>query len=305
MKKNQVILLLILIINFVQAQDLTSKMGEPILPQAKDWCIGVDATKLIKKASFDFTSNAQTLNGKYFVNAKTAYRFGLRVANNRWASTNIVRDRSQSTSTVVAYPATFPTKENKWVRSTGSFGLSFGIEKRRGVTRLQGLYGVEGSVFISSSKDEFTYGNKLNASPLNKIDVDTKNDAMTSNVLGNANNIDTSSQSRIQGIIGSARVIKRKDGIGFSIGARAFIGAEYFVLPKLSIGGEFGWGLGYTINGRSSSVVESKGISTNTSSESVKQTTIDGPRNNSFRLDNDNGSLIGGASASLKLNLYF
>ncbi len=305
MKKTQAIFLFVLIMNVTHAQDLTSKMGEPILPQAKDWCIGVDATKLIKKASFDFTSNAQTITGKYMVTAKKAYRIGLRIGVNSWSTSNIVRDRAQSTSSVVAYPAIFPTKENIWSHGTTSFGLSFGVEKRRGNTRLQGFYGYEGNIFLTTSGDVFTYGNKLNDSPLNKIDVDTKSDAMTSAILGNANNIDTLSQSRIQGIIGSARVLERNNGAAFSIGARAFIGAEYFVLPKLSIGGEFGWGFGFTLNGRSRTLVESKGISTNTSTESVKQTTIDGANSTTFRLDNDNGNIISGASASLKLNLYF
>jgi hypothetical protein len=291
----------------VNAQDLTSKNGEAILPQAKDLSIGLDATKFIKNASWDYMSTAQTIIGKYFIDAKTAYRAGVRIGVNNWTSKAFVDDRAAVQSSVVAYPSVRASKENKWQKFTNTVGLSFGMEKRRGSTRLQGVYGAEAGFYFSSSRDIFTYGNKLN--PLSTsapVTVDPTGDAMSSPVFGKAANIDT--VPRIQGVIGAARATDRKNGVSFSVGARAFIGAEYFVLPKLSIGGEFGWGFAFSMSGRSKTTWESTGQSQNTgstSTQTVKKTTIDGSQSSSFKMDNDNSSVIGGASASLRLLLYF
>jgi hypothetical protein len=191
-------------------------------------------------------------------------------------------------------------KDNIWKRTTMVFGLSGGVEKRRGTGRLQGVYGLEAGFFISSSRDRFTYANALNASPLTPVEVDPKTDAMFSSALGYANNIDT--VPRIQEVKGAARVVDRKNGLAFSIGARAFVGAEFFFLPKMSVGGEFGWGLGFTTTGRSETTYEAQGT---LSSDGVRQATIDGGVENVFSFDTDNNNQVGGLSASLKLNLYF
>jgi hypothetical protein len=287
------------------SQDLTSKDGEPILPQAKNWSIGLDATRLIKNASFDFVSTSQAITGKYFKDATTAYRFGVRLGFNNWTTKSMVDDRVAATSTVIAYPAATAMKENVWKKGSTAVGLSFGIEKRRGTSRLQGIYGIEFGLYISSTTDKFTYGNALSASTASQVVVDNKNDAMTSPYFGSANNIDTVPQ--IQGVQGSARIVERKNGTTFSIGARAFIGAEYFVLPKISIGGEFGWGLGFSAMGRSETKLESIGQSNiqGSTNASVRNTTIDGGLSNHIGLDTDNANMLGGLSASLKLNLYF
>ncbi len=306
MKKKLLILLSVLGINGIKAQDLTSKDGELILPQAKNWSIGLDATKLIKNANVDFISSSQAITGKYFKDAKTAYRFGLLIGLNNWTNKQMVIDRVAATNSVIAYPAAKAMKENEWKRFATAVGLSAGFEKRRGTGRLQGLYGVEFAFYLSSSTDKFSYGNALNASSLSPILVDKTADAMSSAALGRANNID--SVPAIQNALSnSARVLERKNGMAFSIGARTFIGAEYFVLPKMSVGCEFGWGLGYTRTGRSETTLESIG-SGNTSGnalQSVKRTTIDGGASSNLRLDTDNSSILGGISTSLRLNLYF
>ncbi len=286
-------------------QDLTSKNGEPILPQAKDWSIGLDATRLIKNADFNFVSTSQAITAKYFKDANTAYRIGVRIGLNSWTTKAMVPDRVAGTSSVIAYPAATTMKENTWKRTSSAIGLTFGIEKRRGVTRLQGIYGIEGGLYISGTKDKFSYGNKLNATSSPQMVVDPKGDAMKSPYFGNANNIDT--LPMIQGVQGPARITQRKNGISLSLGARVFMGAEFFVLPKMSLGGEFGWGFGVSTAGRSETKLESIGQSNvqGQTGASVKITTIDGGTTNRVGLDTDNANLIGGLSASLRLNLYF
>lgn len=286
------------------AQDLTSKLGEPILPKEKDWSIGIDATRLIKDANFTFLNTSQAVTGKYFKSATTAYRAAVRLGFNSWTSKNMVVDRVAATSSVVAYPAAVVMKENSWRRSSTAIGLSFGIEKRRGLTRLQGIYGVEGGVYVSTTRDRFSYGNKLDASSIPQVIVDST-DAMSSVYFGAANNV--VANAPIQGVIGRARITERKNGMTLSLGARLFIGAEYFVLPKLSLGGEFGWGLGVSFTGRSETTYESIGQSNiqGSTQPSAKQTTVDGSTNTYVGLDTDNANMFGGVSASLRVNLYF
>jgi hypothetical protein len=289
---------------YSSAQSLVNKDGDTILPKAKEWSIGLDATKLIKQARFDFVSTTQAITVKYMKDAHTAYRLGARIGVNSYVTKEKEIDRLAQTSTVIAYPAPKALKQNSWQRNASTFGVSFGIEKRRGSTRLQGIYGAEGGIFISTLRDRFSYGNALNANPSSPIIV-TSDDAMSSNVFGSANNIDT--VPNIQGVQGSARILERKNSAAVSIGARLFIGAEYFFLPKMSIGGEFGWGLSLNYAGRVETKYESIGQSNiqGNTAPSVNRTTIDGGTNNSTFLDTDNGSLIGGASASLRINLYF
>lgn len=289
----------------VYAQDLTSKHGEPILPQAKDWSIGLDATRLIKEASFNFVSTTQAITGKYFKDATTAYRFAVRVGVNNWTTKSMVPDRVAATNSIIAYPAPTVMKENTWRRNATAVGLTIGIEKRRGVSRLQGIYGAEAGFYLASVTDKFSYGNALNAGSSPQMAVDPQNDAMSSPIFGRANNIDT--LPAIQGVQGPARVTERKNGIAFSFGARVFMGAEYFVLPKMSIGGEFGWGFGFSTTGRTETKLESIGQSNvpGATGASVRLTTIDGGVTNTVGLDNDHTSVLGGLSASLRLNLYF
>jgi hypothetical protein len=300
MKKTIVSFFIVACFNSI-AQPLLSKEGLPVLPKKGDWAIGVDATALIKLVRFNFVSTSNALNLKYMKDSVTAYRIGLRLGFNNYTSRARVTDRiAAGAGNTLTYPATIPMKENVWQRNSMVFGLSGGVEKRRGSGRLIGIYGIEGGFFISSSRDKFNYANALNASPLTPVEVDPQSDAMFNARLGAANNIDT--VPKIVEVKGPARVVDRKNGLAFSIGARAFIGAEFFFMPKMSIGGEFGWGLGFTTTGRSETTYESLG---NTSNAGVRQTTIDGGVENLFSFDTDNNNQVGGLSASLRLNLYF
>lgn len=297
-------------------QDLTSKKGEQILPEAQDWGLGIDATPFLNYAgnffgkssnnnapTFNFlNSSVQTITGKYFTDASKAFRGSLRIGLGSNTQRRMVADRSAvSTSSVNNFPTPDPMKENSWKTSLTNIGLSAGMEMRKGKTRLQGYYGGEVGIFFSSSKDVFTYGNSLNPSATPSLVVDVTN----ADSFSGANNV-TAVPSNGSNALG--RVTERKNGSSFSFGLRGFIGVEYFILPKISLGGEFGWGLGLTTQGKTTTTYEAIGnndpFNTN-SADKVGQTTVEGSKQGSFELDTDNINALFGPSGSLRLNFHF
>ena len=80
-----------------------------------------------------------------------------------------------------------------------------------------------------------------------------------------------------------------KEGGSFGIGVRGFIGAEYFFAPKMSLSGEFGWGIS----------LNSQGDGEYTTSGGGQSNTTKYGKNSSFGIDTDN---VGG---NISLNMYF
>ncbi len=79
---------------------------------------------------------------------------------------------------------------------------------------------------------------------------------------------------------------EQTSGLGLGVGVRGFVGAEYFIFPKLSVGAEFGWGLMFMSQGEGETTVDGNTISKTASS-------------NTISVDTDN------ANGVLKLLLYF
>lgn len=314
MKKSIALVALAFGVTNAFAQDLTSKKGEPMLPEAGDWGISVDATPFLNYAgnmfgktannvapTWNFMTNNQTITGKYFKDASTAYRGTLRIGFGGDTKRNMVADRSTPSNTVVTFPSQDPMVENEWKHSQTTIGLAGGIEKRKGKTRLQGFYGGEVGIYFSTNKDKFTYANTLSAPAAGNL-----NPVLVTNAdqFVGANNVITGAP--VQGITGDARVTERKNGSTFSFGLRGFIGAEYFILPKMSVGGEFGWGLGLSSQGKTTTTYESIGQSNGAgSTPAVGTTEVEGSKNGNFALDTDNKNSVWGPSATLRLAFHF
>src|SRR5438067_1348098 len=92
MKKSVLALALAFGVTTAFAQDLTSKKGEPILPEAGDWGIGIDAAPFLNYAgnffgktasnsapTWNFLTSNQTITGRYFADEKTVYRGAVRL----------------------------------------------------------------------------------------------------------------------------------------------------------------------------------------------------------------------------------
>ncbi|MBI3521183.1 MAG: hypothetical protein HY062_17715 [Bacteroidetes bacterium] len=303
MKKSIALVALAFGVTGAFAQDLTSKKGEPFLPEAGDYAIGVDASPFLQyvgnffgknttngSPNWNYATNNFAITGKKFKDANTAYRATVNIGFSNNGGKSKVLDRSVSTAAV--YPALPTMVENKYKTSSTTIGLAVGIEKRRGKTRLQGVYGAEAGLGINTSGAKYTYGNSLNptGTPAVVVDPSSNGDAMN----GGAN-ITTDTYGN------QARVTKVKNGLGFTFGVRAFVGAEYFVAPKISIGGEFGWGLGFGINGKSKTSIESIGGAP----ASVGTQEKEGSKSSNFILGTDNKSSFFGPTGTIRLNLHF
>ena len=310
MKKSIALVALAFGVTSAFAQDLTSKKGEPILPEAGDWGLAIDATPFLNYAgnvfgktanntapTWNFFTNAQTISGRYFKDASKVYRGSLRIGTGSSSTRNMVTDRTVAAGSQTVFPNAMPMKENVWKSSSSTIGLAAGIEMRKGKTRLQGYYGGEAGLYLNMGREKFTYGNALVASTTGSAQVNVS----AADDFTGASNVNASAP--IQGITGSARATEIKNGTTISFGVRGFIGAEYFVLPKMSIGGEFGWGLGLSSTGKSKTTWESVGGPA--TAPTVGTTTIEGSKNGGFGLDTDGNNSVWGPTGSLRLNLYF
>ncbi len=260
---------------FASAQDMMSKKGTPILPEAGDWSIGVDGSDLIRYFGNLFTKDAnnnsslssqvdQTITGLYVKDETTAFRVKLRIGFGS-VTENALITESGSTANPPA------TVTDTWKASNNNFMIGAGLQKYRGKGRLKGIYGAELGIGLGGSKNVYTYGNSFTATY----------QSPATNDFGN-------------NIVGNARVTESKNGSTFSFGLNGFIGAEYFFAPKMSLSGEYAWGLMMSSTGEGESTIESL----NASSDGGTKTTSKTGKSSSFGLDVTN---IG----SITLHFYF
>ncbi|OFY84418.1 MAG: hypothetical protein A3K10_04205 [Bacteroidetes bacterium RIFCSPLOWO2_12_FULL_31_6] len=259
------------------AQDgLTSKKGEAYLPEAGDWALGFDANPFLgyfgnlanatanNSISMPWTNGDMVITGKYFKDEKTAYRAKVRIGFGS------VKD--DSTYKAKANPSDLETSE--FVNSTKTkhmeIALGFGLEKRKGNTRIQGFYGGEfGFMFgnFGNNGKTYEYGQAL------------------------------SDSLQAMGTVGP-RNTEEKAGKTFGITLRGFIGVEWFVAPKVSIAAEYGWGLAMKSIGATETTTEKWGLTaTETNNDAINGTTTPdhvitettkGNKTSSFGIDTDN-----------------
>lgn len=214
----------------VNAQEFVSKNGTPILPKAGDYAIGIGAQPL-----FDFIFNALKINstdefsssglwdfpdsrtmsifGKYFLNDGMALRGNLLVG---------IESKTESAFASKTGTTTGETVEDTWKRRSSSVYLSVGMEKRRGYKRLQGFYGCELSISLMGGiKDIYKYGNDITGTEQNPDRTDFNDNAYYGNYM----------------LTEAVKPI-------FGAGLGTFAGIEYFIAPKISLGGQFQFGVG-------------------------------------------------------------
>ena len=167
MKKKVLLIAALFTAGLSFAQDgLTSKKGVPILPEAGDWALGFDASSLLNYGGNMLNGNtanslapmgdvnANTIYGKKFIDANTAYRGMLRLGFGTNTNTTYVTDLSDGADADA-------TVENDTTMSSFNITIGGGKEFRRGKGRLQGVYGPMASISLGSSKQVHEFGNDL------------------------------------------------------------------------------------------------------------------------------------------------
>jgi hypothetical protein len=286
MKQITLTIAFILSITQLFSQELLSKKGEKYLPEKGDWSVGIDAVPFLNYTGRLLSTAGSTspnvsnpsafplaINGKYFTADQKCYRSRVRLAALSNTVRNSVVDELNSTTDTVY------TQDSKKTTSA-NVTLSFGVEKRKGKTRLQGLYGAEGVLLVSTGKTKINYGNDYSSTHVSV----TSTDFSASIPSGGY----TSSSSL-------TRITETKQGTSFGIGARGLIGAEYFILPKFSIAAELGITLMYTTTNDGYSAQQSWDIG---SSSSKSKRLINGG-GSSLGIDTDNNG------GQLSINFYF
>ena len=137
---------------------------------------------------------------------------------------------------------------NKTSLSNMNVTLGAGLQMYRGKGRLQGFYGAEALIGFGSGKTTYDYNN---------------------------------------GTTSAFAPTETNNGSTFNFGVRGFIGAEYFFAPKISISGEFGWGIGFSSTGANETTYGDGHVDTNVGKSS------------SFGLDTDN------SGGSINMSFYF
>jgi hypothetical protein len=309
MKKSVLVIALAFGVSGAFAQDLTSKKGEPILPEAEDWAISMNVDPIFQFIGNAFSGSTavngapgvnwlnsnQTIIGKKFIDDKNAYRVLVRLGFNSQSFKNFVSD--DALTTLPSFPEQAGEVEDKFKMSNSNIAIGVGKEMRRGKTRLQGFYGADAMIWISSSKMKWEYGNTMSA---------TSGSGTTTNPTSTSWNTSTGA---VTGEVGTSnRPIMSKSGMTFGIGVRAFIGAEYFILPKIAIGAEYGWGLGFQMMGKGKVTTEEQGGSPNQVAEIERESA----GSSKFGIDTDlnQGGMFGfmgsnTGSASLKVTFHF
>lgn len=312
MKKSVLVIALALGVTGAFAQDLTSRKGEPMLPEAEDWAISMNADPI-----FDFVGNAfngntsnsapgvnwlngnQTIIGKKFIDEKNAYRVLVRLGFTNETYKNMVSDDAAVPPTTATFDAPAMVEDKFKMRNT-NIGIGVGKEMRRGKTRLQGYYGADAMIWISMSSNKMEYGNTMTGNPTAATETSTPESTTW--------NTSTGAVSAV-GPLG-IRDISSKSGMTFGLGVRGFIGAEYFIFPKIAIGAEYGWGIGYQMSGKGKATTEYTQVVGTTNTQGTTEVETSGSSKFGFDTDLNQGTIFGfkgsnTGTASLRVTFHF
>lgn len=247
---------------------------ESYLPESGDWAIGFDATSTLDYFGNLLNSSASAPTADYVSQdslfSNTFYG-KLMTDDGAWrVRVGLNMYRHTLTEEVLDVSATANAGSNQFTEDKTKTGntevnLWLGKEWRKGPTRLQGFYGGEAGFMMESETMKKEWGNTAE--------------------------------------YGGVGVKEDKSGLIFGMGLRGFIGAEYFVLPRMSVGAEYGWAFVYKLQGRSKTTTTAWTVN-NSGNYWEEETISEGDKESHVGFKND----IGGpwqSSGSLVLKMYF
>lgn len=162
MKKIILSLVAVFALGAVSAQNLVSSKGEQYLPKQGDWSIGFNAGNALNFIGNAFNGNTRNSSADLF-EGQNVLNFGTDVFSSTASVITFVGKKFDTDNTATRYTASFNFnfEKQKDVDGTTQFGLvaGYGKEWRKGTTRLQGYYGVDGLVgLVSPAKKQFGFG---------------------------------------------------------------------------------------------------------------------------------------------------
>ena len=161
MKKIILSLVAVFAFGAVSAQNLVSSKGEPYLPKQGDWSIGFNAGNALRYVGNAFNGKTNNSSKDLFQETENMLDLGSGLFSNTTIS--LVGKKFDSDTQATRYIASFNFNfsKQKDVDATTKFGLTvgYGKEWRKGTTRLQGFYGVDGLLgFASPAKKVMGFG---------------------------------------------------------------------------------------------------------------------------------------------------
>jgi hypothetical protein len=267
----------------------TSKNGHEVLPEEGDIALGFDAVPVLNFGlnMINIMNNtgqqaqhpgyvsgySNIIVGKYFLASDMAVRGRLGINTMSMTNTSFY-DNPTDVVNGVASPGEV---SDVMKSSSADWFIGAGVEMRRGHNRLQGYYGGELMLLFGNNKTNNTYGFEYSQ-------------LLEDNFVIAA---------------GDTRVMSSKNGY-FGLGLRGFAGVEYFFAPKISVGAEFGWGLGMVNSGRGEVTTQSWDLAPSATANSVITETNQG--SSSFKMSGfgvDNGMSFLAPSAALMMHFHF
>jgi hypothetical protein len=227
--KIAIMLLAIASMQAVSAQTDSTKAEVPkvhnsYLPQKGNFAIGVDATPV-----FDYVGNlfngtignaldlsSPLIYAKYYLTDMTALRTVLGVNTTTDNQLFYVQDDAAKLSNPLSNAQVTDLK----IDNSNNYYLSLGLQKFIGEKRLRGFYGAQLFAEYGKDKATYSYGN-----PMTSL-----NPTPTSNF----------------GYIAGERKLSEVTASDFMVGAGGIAGFEYYVAPRLCIGGEVSLNIVYT-----------------------------------------------------------
>ncbi len=178
--------------------------------------------------------------GKYFLTDKTAIRLNVGIGINSQTQSNYVQDDAA----VAENPLSVDLVEDTYKYRNSGMSVAVGYEWRRGSKRLQGFWGGQAILAYSNSKHFFGYGNAI--TELNQNPTST-NAWANADILIDENNVILEPFPNINNNVGgNSRLLMQSDGRSWTYGVGGFVGVEYYIAPKISIGCEMSLNLLWT-----------------------------------------------------------
>lgn len=235
------------------------------LPEAGEYSIGFNAVPLIdfaldKTRIFSNTPASSSSGIISFQQPLTLSGKYMKDASTAYRATLMLGYERNTNNTFVPKVGGDIGEDVTDTEISSNFGLRVSLGKQfyRGDRNLRGFYGYEG--IIGVSREDIVkkkYGNELDAT--------------------NSGN----------------RLIKSSQGRSIGIGARGFVGLEYFFATKVSLSAEFGYGLNYQFNAGASEVSEEF------KNGQAEETEIKMPGSQEFNMNADN------ADGRIVFSFYF